>query len=739
MPIRYDQSNFTYGEISPKIYARTDIEQYYKAAKKLRNCIVIPEGGVQRRFGTRYADTLQIATASDYCNIEAISIEKSDYLLLWEEQSLKIYLENKLISQVNSIYKKEDVKNLRFTQVYDRLIISHKNFPQYQLVRRANNAVLITEVDIPNNYFISQALGANLDAVYPVRFETQGVIPSSNPQIYANRTYYIRVFLNTAFRIYQSSEDAVNDVNPYTPIDAGNNSYVIVLNNWVLEQIVFKNVPTFDFKRNYDNLTFQPAAKTGNTTLACSGNIFTNDYIGGVFKGNDGIAKITGINSASVARIRVIKDFKDLSNMLGNLSFLGEPAWSATRGYPKTCSYYQSRLFFGGTFTIPNGTWGSRVNEFYDFDDSERLDDSAISWYPSTGFSNQIVDFTSGNSLIVHTDSGSYSSQVLIDSPITPNNFSLNEQNKDGVADIPAAFVDNQIMYIDSSLGNVKVMQFDLNQSSYALNTISVFSSHLIVSPVDLESFANPKYAQGCFLFVANSDGTLAVLQTLSEEGVRAWSLGETANIRNDGTVDKGYFAKVASSGTRCWFVVQRVVNGVTRLMIEELDFTLHTDCSYRNDLLNSDVVNGLDYLEGCQVDIVADGFVLKRQTVNAGTIHFPNVVQSVIIGLSYESSFTTLPIGMIEGTPSNLYAPKHIRTLYINYYETIGGTIGNSLIVTTPMAKVKLDQKIIPKSGVFQYNPMSDWDGTTMGITIKQTQPLPMTIIGISYVLELT
>ena len=455
MPIRYDQSNFTYGEISPKIYARTDIEQYYKAAKKLRNCIVIPEGGVQRRFGTRYVDTLQIATEPDFCNIECVSIEKSEYLLLWEDSTLKIYLENKLISQINSIYKKEDVKNLRFTQVLDRVVISNQNFPQYQLVRRANNAITITGVDIPNNYFNCAALGLNIGAVYPARFEAQGAIPNSNPQIYANRTYYIRTFSNTEFKIYSNSNEAVNDVKPYVPINAGNNASLIILNNWSLEQISFKNVPTFDFKRNYDNLTFQPAAKTGNTTLTSSGNLFTEAYVGGVFKGNDGIAKITGINSQTVARIRVIKDFKDISAIPGNLSFLGEPAWSSTRGYPKTCAYYQSRLIFGGTSTIPNGVWGSRINEVYDFDDSERLDDSAISWYPSTGFSNQIVDLTSANSLIVHTDSGSYSSPVFSDAPITPTNFSLTEQNKDGVADMPATFVDNQIMYVDSSLGNV--------------------------------------------------------------------------------------------------------------------------------------------------------------------------------------------------------------------------------------------------------------------------------------------
>jgi len=49
------QTNFTAGEISPKLYGRSDIDRYRNAAEILENVIIMVQGGVQRRPGLRYA------------------------------------------------------------------------------------------------------------------------------------------------------------------------------------------------------------------------------------------------------------------------------------------------------------------------------------------------------------------------------------------------------------------------------------------------------------------------------------------------------------------------------------------------------------------------------------------------------------------------------------------------------------------------------------------------------------
>ncbi|MDA1100819.1 MAG: hypothetical protein O2967_17745 [Proteobacteria bacterium] len=48
------QSQFTAGEVSPKLYGRTDLKQYFQGCRTLTNWQVMPHGGVTRRAGTRF-------------------------------------------------------------------------------------------------------------------------------------------------------------------------------------------------------------------------------------------------------------------------------------------------------------------------------------------------------------------------------------------------------------------------------------------------------------------------------------------------------------------------------------------------------------------------------------------------------------------------------------------------------------------------------------------------------------
>ena len=48
------QTNFTSGELSERMFGRIDVSQYYNGAKKLLNYIMMPQGGVKRRSGTRF-------------------------------------------------------------------------------------------------------------------------------------------------------------------------------------------------------------------------------------------------------------------------------------------------------------------------------------------------------------------------------------------------------------------------------------------------------------------------------------------------------------------------------------------------------------------------------------------------------------------------------------------------------------------------------------------------------------
>lgn len=47
------QSSFASGELSPLILGRTDLDQYYKGGQRAENVVIIPQGGIKRRPGTK--------------------------------------------------------------------------------------------------------------------------------------------------------------------------------------------------------------------------------------------------------------------------------------------------------------------------------------------------------------------------------------------------------------------------------------------------------------------------------------------------------------------------------------------------------------------------------------------------------------------------------------------------------------------------------------------------------------
>ena len=58
---QFMQTSFASGELSPLLLGRTDLDQYYKGAQIAENVVIIPQGGVKRRPGTQFVESLVTA------------------------------------------------------------------------------------------------------------------------------------------------------------------------------------------------------------------------------------------------------------------------------------------------------------------------------------------------------------------------------------------------------------------------------------------------------------------------------------------------------------------------------------------------------------------------------------------------------------------------------------------------------------------------------------------------------
>lgn len=55
---RFIQSSFVSGELSPLLKGRIDLNQYYQGVQTAKNVVIVPQGGMKRRPGTQYVQTV---------------------------------------------------------------------------------------------------------------------------------------------------------------------------------------------------------------------------------------------------------------------------------------------------------------------------------------------------------------------------------------------------------------------------------------------------------------------------------------------------------------------------------------------------------------------------------------------------------------------------------------------------------------------------------------------------------
>ena len=115
-------SNFSFGEISRNLFGRGNIEAYKNAAMNLTNMNVIPTGGIERRDGLRYVDTLQSSgkiIAFEYSSDKLFILFFGDGIIVgYDEDDNKVF-------ELGSPYKIEHLKNIRWSQKGSELYLTH--------------------------------------------------------------------------------------------------------------------------------------------------------------------------------------------------------------------------------------------------------------------------------------------------------------------------------------------------------------------------------------------------------------------------------------------------------------------------------------------------------------------------------------------------------------------------------------------------------------------------------------
>jgi len=318
------------------------------------------------------------------------------------------------------------------------------------------------------------------------------------------------------------------------------------------------------------------------------------------------------------------------------------------------------------------------------------------------------------------------------DSALTPTNpRPLPETNHGSSTTMPVK-IGPFVLFIQAHKRKLREITYDFQKDTFVAPDLTRFAEHITEGGgiVDMAYQQEPD----SILWCVRADGVLLGLTYNREEEVFGWHRHIT----------DGLFESVAvipdpvNNRDQLWVVVRRTINGATKRYIEYLDpDVIEADSFVHYQGAAATVIIGLDHLEGKAVDVVADGFVITGHVVAGGQITLAKAASDVVVGLHYETTIEPEPPDYIDDKGrNNINAQKQWAEVVLRLFETgLSGVTINGKSVPARAGSDPLDTA----TALFTGDVRTPLLGTTRAgiLTIKQTLPLPFTLLAVAGTLD--
>ena len=736
-------TNFTGGELSPRLDGRNDLAKYSSGCKTLQNMVVYPHGSSARRPGTSFVAEVKTSSAKtrlipfEFSTTQTYILEFGNQYIRFYKDSGAILEANKTITGITKANPGVVTSTAHGFSNGDTVVISgvvgmtQVNGKRFKVANVAANTFELQDID-----------GNNVNTSSYTTYSSGGI---------ANRVYTLTTTYLTAdlFQIkYAQSADVMYLCHPdYSVKKLSRTGHT----SWTLTEVDFTDGPYLD--DNITTTTFGMSSHTvgtGRTLTASAVTGINNDTgfqstdVGRLFTFRDGYGEITAITSTTVVTATVIKDMGSSSTTTDWA--LG--AFSDTTGYPSCVSFYEQRLVFAGTEAQPQTLYFSKSGDYENMHENRGgtiADDDAIIYTIASNQVNAIRFLSATRTLIVGTVGGEFSvSGGGTDDPITPTNILIKKQSNHGCANTDAIPVGNVTLFLQRAKRKIRELAYNFDVDGYVAPDMTILAEHISET-----GFNEMSYQQepNQIIWAVREDGQLAGLTYQREQQVVAWhrhifggsfSTGNAVceSVATIPTNDKEY---------QTWVIIKRTINGVTRRYVEyinQFDFTetdnttfnfLDSQLAYSGSATTT--ITGLDHLEGQTVSVLANGSTHPDRTVSGGSITLARSSTKVKVGLPYTSILQTMRIDAGSQNGTSQAKTKRIYNITVRLYESIGVEVGPNLsnMETIPFrSSAQLMDTAIP---VYTGDKEVEFRGnyeTDGYIYVRQTQPLPLTVLSL-------
>ncbi|BCV03529.1 MAG: hypothetical protein CM15mV69_130 [Caudoviricetes sp.] len=155
-------TNFTAGELSPRLDGRNDLSKYPAGCKTLENMVIYPHGAAARRPGTQFISEVKTSSASTRLIPFEFSTVQT-YILEFGNQYIRVYKDKgQVLSggagsspvEISTPYLTAQLFDIKFAQSADVMYITHPSHATRKLSRTGHTSWTLTEVDFTNGPFL---------------------------------------------------------------------------------------------------------------------------------------------------------------------------------------------------------------------------------------------------------------------------------------------------------------------------------------------------------------------------------------------------------------------------------------------------------------------------------------------------------------------------------------------------------------------------------------------------------
>jgi len=471
------------------------------------------------------------------------------------------------------------------------------------------------------------------------------------------------------WRFTQTFDTMILTHEDYPPVKITRQSHT----SWSIGLVSHTFLPLANFDTG---ITLQPdtgsngidvgSSKTLTASADPSSHFSNGDYI----RINGGLYKITSVSSSTTITCDI--EEKPNNTLLAGSTEYQQTAFSAAKGYPKSVTFHQNRLIYGGTKNKPQTIFGSQTGDFFNFKPTVATvdnntttgsvtDDSAFAFTIGADTSNVIRHVVSKQTLFIFTSDGEFE---MVGSPVTPSNVNVRLQTKYGsvAGALNPTTVDNEVLFCSANGRELRGFVFDFNSDSFYAKNYTIISHDVLSNPQDIAFMRAHRNTNQNYVFIVNSDGELAVLGLNVEKQVAGWS-----RFKTDGKFKK--IVAVHDSDTdpetqRLYALVERTRkkddgSSITCYHLERLtEETVYLDgYMTKNTGSTFSTIGSAHPFANQTVNIEADGVVHADKTVTSfssgANITLDDSYSDVHIGKNYTSKLTSLTLPVtLNGQP---------------------------------------------------------------------------------------